>query len=252
MLKLKFIVNSDPNANFKFDGDGGSFLPRHVLKAGLQTNDSIRKIAKACTDYANLDLFNIVDKKVTGSIVGSMFIEKFSLVAKKYLGPNPSSTGHPDLVPTKHLKDINEDVNWDQFPHGGVEVKTSCGNLPSGVTKRLTNREARIKYLQNVVWKGHHTQINNLLGLYWDYYASFPTIMAVFYSNELESSDFTSTVPKPEGGHTTSVCITKASARDKMAKNWVFCVDLPEYIDFFKKRFKIKTKSNNHQTRLSA
>jgi len=249
--KLCFVLNLDSTACFEFTIDKKSFEPKHVLEAALQTNKSIGEVDEACKKYANLDIFDTVDKKVTGSIVGSIFVKKFVFVAKEYLGLNPSPTGNPDLVPVEYLREKKpEQVNWDQFPYGGIEVKTSSGDLPKGVTAKLENRASRIKYLQNVVWKGHHTAINNLLGLYWDYYEGLPTIMAAFYSNELQSSDFTNTIPKPGGGHTTSVCITKASARKKMAKNWVFCVDLPEYVNFFKKNFEAEIKSKNRQAKL--
>jgi muconolactone delta-isomerase len=243
MVKLNFIPNPDPNARFQYTTDGRSFEPKHVLAAAMETNNSMREVAKVCNEFAGLDIFDVVDKKVTGSILGSVFVRKFSVIAKDYLGLNPSQTGNPDLIPAEYLGQNDEGINWDQFPYGGIEVKTSCGDIPTGVTWKLKNRESRIEYLQNVVWKGHHTAINNLLGLYWDYCEQSPMIMATFYSNELVSSDFTNTIPKPGGGHTTSVCITKSSAIAKMGRNWVFIVDLPDYIKFFKNRFGINAKS---------
>jgi hypothetical protein len=166
--------------------------------------------------------------------LGAIFVSNFAVIASDHLANNPSQTGHPDLIPKEYLNDTSIE-NWDQFPYGGVEVKTSCGDMKTGVTQNLPIGQPRISYLQNLAWKGHHQYINNLLALFWDYFEERPTILAAFYSNRLIPDDFTLTIPKEGGGRTTSVCVTKVSARNKLMNNWVILPNLPEYTRFFKR-----------------
>jgi len=214
-----------------------SFDSKDMVSSAVITNKSLIAIDETLKKNAGIDLFDIIDKKVTGSIIGAMYVKSVAEECS-YLSINPSSTGHPDLIPSEYAG--AKEVNWDQFPYGGIEVKTSCGNLPTGVTKELSNKESRISRLNGVVWKGHHNKINNLLAIFWDYVDGIPCIAAGFYSRHLTESDFTNTVPKPGGGHTTNVCITKASAIKKLGQDWVFVADTPEYKEFFKKKFHIE------------
>lgn len=232
---VSFIHNTSARANFKFDGSGNVFSPSDVVAAATMTNTSIRAFAVMFRQASGTDLFQVIDKKQTGAFLGAVFVSSMAQTASGYLAKNPSQTGHPDLIPKRHLND-GKTHHWDQFPLGGVEVKTSCGNLSSGVTNELSIGSSRLKEINSIVWKGHHNKINNLLGLFWDYYFGIPTVLAGIYSNELVPEDFTNTVPKPGGGHTTNVCITKTSAVTKMGKNWVFMVNQPAYMELFKRR----------------
>ncbi len=228
-----YMLNNSEDADFCYDKKGSEFSPRDVREAIVLCNSIFVKLDKTFSEAAGLRLLEVIDKKQTGAFVGAIFIAKFLEVAK-YLSKNPSPTGHPDLIPSRYIG-TGANYTWDQFPHGGVEIKTSCGSLPSGKTLQLSVGNARIKYVSNIVWKGHHNEINNLLGLFWDYYPE-PTIFGAFYSNELIPSDFTNTVPKKGGGHTTNVCITKASAIAKMGKNWVVLANEKSYLGLFEKK----------------
>jgi hypothetical protein len=234
-LADSFLIDEE-GKNFQYDNDGNRFYAKDVLLSIIKCNNIIKKFDEVFYRESDMRLFEVIDKKQTGAFIGAIFISKFC-EDTKYIAKNPSQTGSPDLIPSQYLN-FEEELNWDQFPYGGIEVKTSCGDLPSKKTQELSIGSPRISFLNNVVWKGHHNEINNLLGLYWDY-APIPSIFAAFYSNELEPSDFTNTVPKEDGGHTTNVCITKASAREKMGKNWVVLPKNEVYLTFFKKKFSV-------------
>lgn len=59
------------------------------------------------------------------------------------------------------------------------------------------------------------------------------SLLAAFYSNQLVPDDFSNTVPREGGGRTTSVCVTKKTARDKLMKNWLLLPNIPQYLTFF-------------------
>jgi hypothetical protein len=227
-----YLINESERCDFCYDREGNRFDPKDVREAIVLCNGLTKKLNEVFAKETRMSLLDVIDKKQTGAFVGSMFISKFVDIAE-YLGRNPSPTGHPDLVPAKYLK-THENYKWDQFPHGGLEIKTSCGSLPSGKTKDIPVGCPRREFVTGIVWKGHHTEINNLLGLFWDYYP-VPCIFGAFYSNKLEPRDFTNTVPKKGGGHTTNVCITKSSATTKMGRNWVVMANEKAYLNLFEK-----------------
>jgi len=232
LSNLEFDVNKSKIANFKYHEDN-SFNPEDILKSIKQTNEIIVIFNNIFKQATKTRLFEVIDKKQTGAFLGAIFVD-FMAKNCDYLVKNPSQTGHPDLIPSKY-KYGQEKVNWDQFPYGGIEAKTSSGDLKTGKTYELKIGEPRIDYITNVVWKGHHQEINNLLALYWDYYKGPPAFLGCFYSNNLVPNDFTNTVPQPSGGHTTSVCITKKSARDKLMKDWVAVAKIGKYEKLFEK-----------------
>lgn len=205
---LDYRVNNADYLDLAYHQSGEKFTTSHVKETTIETNRTIATLAMIFQQIAGVDLFEVIDKKQTGAFLGAIFVSNFAEFSSETLAKNPSQTGHPDLIPQRYLN-YESVKNWDQFPYGGVEVKTSCGNLKNGVTKNLEIGYSRVKFLTGVDWKGHHQYINNLLALFWDYFNGRPTILAAFYSNKLQPSDFSNTVPRQGGGRTTSVCVTK-------------------------------------------
>ncbi|MDY7003854.1 MAG: helix-turn-helix transcriptional regulator [Cyanobacteriota bacterium] len=230
---IKYILNNSTKTDFTYTNKGETFTSEEVEKAAILTNTTVITLAMIFQQVVGISLFEVIDKKQTGAFIGAIFVSNFANISS-HLALNPSQTGHPDLIPKEYLNNSSV-INWDQFPHGGVEVKTSCGNLKTGVTNNLPVGDARISFLTGLDWKGHHQYINNLLALFWDYFEGIPTIMSAFYSNKLVPDDFSNTIPKAGGGRTTSVCVTKKTARNKLINNWVLLPDLPVYIQFFRK-----------------
>ena len=221
------------------------FKPADIVKVTINTNDAIKKFFEMALKEVKIDLLDVIDLKQMGQFIGSIFIQKVH-ESIPYLVKTPSPTGNPDLIPSEYEKPPT--VGWkqgyyDQFEHGGVEVKTSVGSMASGVTRGLATGLPRIEYLKGVEWKGHHTKINHLLGLFWDYTVKVPTILGGFYSNKLRPDDFTYTDQKPGGGNTTNVAITKSSAKEKMGRGWVFCTKKKKYSEFLSKKFYCDFKS---------
>jgi len=220
-----------------------SFKPADLVKVAIDTNEDIKKIFKMSKTTLKIDLLGVIDLKMMGQFVGAFFIQK-AHVSIPYLARTPSATGHPDLIPSEYKKPPTagwKQVYYDQFRHGGVEVKTSVIKTPDA--KKYEVGRPRIEKPSGVEWKGHHQKINNLLGLVWDFTANVPTIMAGFYSNRLRPADFTYTERKKGGGNTTNVAITKSSAKEKMGKGWVFCIKEGKYSEFLSSKLYCDFKS---------
>lgn len=233
---MEFRINEDADLEFPVGDEESDFSPKKVTRAIDETNQYIKNLHNSFEETADINLFRIIDKKATSGMLGEALIAMFEDLSDE-LTNNPSPTGHPDMVPQKYVENpelLSEDNNWDQFELGGVEVKSTCGNLKSGKTKELDVGDPRIDYLSSIEWKGHHTNINHLLALYWDYVEGVPRIMAAFYSNELIPDDFNMTRSKADGGNTTNVAPTNAAGRNKLLQNWIAIADKREYIEFFK------------------
>tara|TARA_B100001146_G_C16101604_1_gene399687 strand:+ start:140 stop:910 length:771 start_codon:yes stop_codon:yes gene_type:complete len=208
------------------------FKPVDIVKVTINTNDAIKKIFEVVLKDVHLDLLDVIDLKQMGQFIGSIFIQKVHETVP-YLAKTPSPTGHPDLIPKAFEKPPTSQWAqgyYDQFKHGGVEVKTSVIKTPDA--KNYDIGRPRIEKPSGVEWKGHHQDINNLLGLVWDFMSNVPTILAGFYSDRLRPDDFTYSDQKPGGGHTTNVAITKSSAKEKMGLGWVFCIKEERYKEF--------------------
>ncbi len=122
---------------------------------------------------------------------------------------------------------------FSPFKYGGIEVKATCGSTPSaGKTPKPLIGEQRIDLLEKFDWKAHHRQTNNLIAILWDFIDEIPTIVACFFSNNLNASDWGNIVrPKKGGGRTTSVSIMKSKGIKKMCAGWVAVIDSDPYID---------------------
>lgn len=238
----EFYINDPDSIYHKYDDLGNYLEPKKVLDAAVSTNKKMQVLIQVVNKNVGIDFLNTIDKKQTGQLIGSIFVIEMEKIFDE-LARTPSPTGHPDLIPSIYVDNLKKDktINYDQFDKGGVEVKTSIGSLKTNASSKLKVGESRIEHLTSIEWKGHHTKINNLLGLFWDYNKKnkIPTIIAGLYSNQLIESDFSYTDQTVGGGNTTNVAITKKSAKIKMGRGWVFCNKETEYVKFVKKVFKI-------------
>lgn len=128
---------------------------------------------------------------------------------------------------------------FSPFLTGGIEIKATVGNVPT--PKQLLKREMekpdigvqRIHLIKDYNWKAHHRDTNNLIGILWDFVNSTPTVVAVFYSNQLDFGSWGSIVsPKVGGGRTTSVSIMTRAAVEVMYQGWLAVLDDDRYINF--------------------
>jgi hypothetical protein len=163
-------------------------------------------------------LWQRIDLKATGSIVGAHLAYDIALRAEAMV--NPIEKGHPDIVPLSAANAT--EVELRNYPVG-LEIKGTCGGTPKGTL--LKAGDERFPLLNGITWQAHHQQVNRLLGIVWDFTdiasAGSPTVTAAFYSGDLTPGDWGSVAGT--SGRNTKVCGMRASGKQKMAAGLV-CV----------------------------
>lgn len=194
-------------------------------------------------------LFKTLGMRNLSSFVGENFVDSIVKISKGLLVKNPHQDGYPDLLVMtgegkKLLKTLEKNLRdkspFSNFQTGGIEVKATCGSVPSpkALSKQNLTKpdigDQRIDLLKSYDWKAHHRSTNNLIGLVWDFINSVPVIVAVFFCSDLTFDDWGEIIkPKEDGGRTTSVSIMPRGSVAKMYQGWIAVLDDEKYIDFF-------------------
>lgn len=217
-------------------------LTTNDIKIGVESANSLIHTELSCRLMKVLALRNI------SSIVGEYLAHELSQLYAHKIIRNKHQDGYPDLVPlnaeTKPLIEQNgiDKAFWSNFPGGGIEIKSTCGDVRQGSNIELM--QSRLNLVRHINWKAHHRKTNNLLGVLWDFVNKRPTILAVFFSNSLNEEDWGKLVkPKENGGRTTSVSIIKKSGIQKMMKGCLL-IDT-DFEDQLKMLIKKGAKSRN-------
>ena len=197
----------------------------------------------------NIPISEILGLRNLSAFVGEVLNQAIATTSGNYIIKNPHQDGYPDLLImdqighklyNKYKNQLHEKGPFSPFVAGGIEVKATCGDLRSGtwftkhkIIKPIIGQE-RLRYVTGYNWKAHHQNTNNLLGIVWDFVDTKPSIIALFYSNELDITDWGKTVlPKP-GSRTTSVSIMNKSGIDKMRSGLRLVIDDDNYLSDFK------------------
>jgi hypothetical protein len=230
---------------------------------GAETDVGVHKAVEAINEYNKtveliqkdipVDIFSLLGMRNLSSFLGEIYAQCLSNCVD-FLISNPHQDGYPDLLLLdSHGKQIYDKLDkqrklrdkspFSPFANGGIEVKATCGSVPSpaqlhkkGLQKPLMG-EQRIDIATSYDWKAHHRETNQLLGLYWDFRDGVPFIAGVFYSSQLEEEDWGKIVkPKDDGGRTTSVSIMSRTGIKKMYLNWIAVVADERYCSFLDKK----------------
>ncbi|MCW5923283.1 MAG: hypothetical protein KIS77_13135 [Saprospiraceae bacterium] len=188
-----------------------------------------------------VDIFEILGMRNLSAFIGELFAAALAKNSKGFFLKNPHQDGYPDLlVMDEQGKQLWDDLKlrlrdkqpFSPFANGGIEVKATCGSLPTPAVflkKGLAKPEIgdqRIDFLTGYDWKAHHRDTNNLIGLLWDFIGGVPRIAAVFFSADLSPADWGEIIqPKKGGGRTTSVSIMPRSGVKKMYEGIVYVLD---------------------------
>jgi hypothetical protein len=228
-------------------------LPRNVklnvdaIPATLQkTNEVFEKL----TDVAPY-VYELLGMRNLSAFVGAAFAKELQEASQGLLLLNPHQDGYPDLLLMDQTGltqlastglDNRSKEPFSPFPTGGIEIKATCGDVPSAkeLVKKGSNKpligEERISIVTAFNWKAHHRETNYLMGLLWDFVEGKPAITAVTFSSELEEQDWGRIVqPKEGGGRTTSVSIMAKSGVRKMLSNALYVIDDERYLEKMKK-----------------
>lgn len=217
-----------------------------LLNAVIQAHQIVDKIS----DF-EVNIFEILGMRNLSAFIGELFAAALSKTTNGFLLKNPHQDGYPDLLVMdehgqaiwKNLEGrLREKQPFSPFANGGLEIKATCGSLPTPAyftKKGLVKPEIgdqRIEYMRGYDWKAHHRDTNNLVGLLWDFMNGLPRITAVFFSSNLSAADWGAIVqPKDGGGRTTSVSIMPRSGVKKMYEGIVWVIGDNRYINFLNK-----------------
>jgi len=177
-----------------------------------------------------VSLFRSIDFKTTSSVIGSIFCETLAVTVGAIV--NPIEKGHPDIVPRNAANAAEAQLR--NYPEG-LEVKSTIGNIETGANLRAGER--RIDRLTGLTWQAHHQEVENLLGICWDFTNEtgsflYPAITGIFYAQDLEKSDWGSV--SGTTGRNTKVSGMRSSGKQKMGSGWVIIADSPEYRTAFR------------------
>jgi hypothetical protein len=196
----------------------------------------------------DVDVFSILGMRNLSSFIGEVFAASIITHSNKLFIKNPHQDGYPDLllmdeIGLKLWNDLKGKVREKQpfspFENGGIEVKATCGSVPTPATcmkkgfEKPDIGDERISVLNGYDWKAHHRETNNLMGILWDFINGVPRIVAVFFANDLTLDDWGSIVkPKDGGGRTTSVSIMTRQGIKKMYDGCLYVIENDNYKKF--------------------
>jgi hypothetical protein len=216
-------------------------------RATIRADEIIAKIQNF-----EVDIFKILGMRNLSAFIGEVYANALAIESDGLFIQNPHQDGYPDLlVMTKEGKaeytrlknNLRDKRPFSPFVPGGLEVKATVGSVPSPSVLRPRGIEkpdigdTRIDLLTGYDWKAHHRETNNLIGILWDFIDRKPTIVALFYSNELLEQDWGKIIqPRDGGGRTTSVSIMQRSGIKKMYDGWLAVINDDQYVNFLNRR----------------
>ena len=244
-MPLKY---KSPNNRVQFSFTSSNKINTTVEKKLIQTalnytHSIIDKFAQF-----DVDVFGILGMRNLSAFIGEIFAAAIIKHSDGLFLKNPHQDGYPDLL----LMDKNglklwadlknrtrEKQPFSPFQNGGIEIKATCGSVPTpavcarrGVEKPDIG-DQRIQVLQGYDWKAHHRDTNNLMGILWDFIDGVPRIVAVFFANNLTIAEWGVIVqPKEGGGRTTSVSIMTRAGVRKMYDGCLYVIDDNKYVAF--------------------
>lgn len=215
-----------------------------IKKAIAKTNSVINQISQ----LEDVNIFETLGMRNLSAFLGEVFVAAMAASSDSLLRKNPHQDGYPDLLAmTKEGQDAWDSLSsnlrdkkpFSPFIGGGLEVKATCGSVPTpailskkGLEKPIIG-DSRISMVTGYDWKSHHRETNHLLGIFWDFIDDKPMIVALFYADVLSENDWGKIIqPKEGGGRTTSVSIMTRVGVKKMYDGWITVTDDPRYKDF--------------------
>lgn len=225
-----------------FSGGRGQEVQVPILKF----EEAVSHAHEVINQFASfqVDVFKILGMRNLSAFIGELYAASLIAVTGEQFVKNPHQDGYPDLLlmDAPGLEDyarlqrsgqLREKAPFSPFPNGGIEVKATCGSVPTpercrrlGLDEKPDIGDQRIGVMVGYDWKAHHRDTNNLVGILWDFVERVPRITAVFFCPSLTVDDWGAIVqPRAGGGRTTSVSIMTRQGVRKMYQNWIIVLD---------------------------
>lgn len=222
-------MNYKSNAEFNIDV-GFSVTHEHIKDAVELTNNILSDLPST--------LFKSIDYKTTSAMIGAIFCDTVASLTDGIV--NPIEKGHPDIIPASGAGASEEELR--KYSEG-LEIKCTVGNIKTGANLRAG--ETRINDLSGITWQAHHREVEELLGLIWDFVDdgqafNYPAITGAFYSSELKESDWGAI--SGTTGRNTKVTGMNSSGKGKMGNGWVVIVDDDQYLEKYQRFLKFEVK----------
>ena len=227
----------------RHDGTSVS-VPAVVFRNAI---DVAHKVIDQFKDFG-VDVFAVLGMRNLSAFIGELYAAAAIKCSDDLFVKNPHQDGYPDLllmdpIGKRLWNDLKqrarEKAPFSPFAAGGIEVKATCGSVPTPAQclRRGCEKpglgDQRISIMQGYDWKAHHRETNNLAGILWDFIDGVPRIAAVFYSDSLTTEDWGEIVkPKENGGRTTSVSIMNRGGIRRMYSGWLFVLKQRPYLRF--------------------
>jgi len=247
---MTYLINSKAITKFKSGSGNNETVDILIFEKALH---DFHKVLDKIKKDMPVDIFSILGMRNLSAFIGELFAKSFAKESKNRFLGNPHQDGYPDLLlmdklgiklyeEIKARGGLRDKSPFSPFPNGGIEIKATCGSVPSptqcarlGMEKPEMG-ETRIAVMRGYDWKAHHRETNNLVGILWDFLDGVPHIVAVFFGNNLTENDWGKIVqPRDGGGRTTSVSIMRRSGVNKMYQNWIAVIEDQSYVKFINK-----------------
>ncbi|HJT79436.1 MAG TPA: helix-turn-helix transcriptional regulator [Gemmataceae bacterium] len=214
--QLRFLVadrRSPPTLEYAQDNETPwSFTAESARRAVEQANLTL-ELADDVLGMNGIPFYELVGTRNLGSFVGAVYGYSLQREMPDRLMVNGHQDGYPDLCAlTAEGKQYVERLraegmetakkSWALYPYGGIEIKTTCGAVPAPTRTRRKPGigDQRSNMLTGADWKAHHRETNRLLGLFWDFIDRVPTVIGLFYRNDLTEADWGEVVVPTAGG----------------------------------------------------
>lgn len=244
---MEYIINLNADTSFTTGLGSREIIDIHIFERALHDTHSV---VDAIRTGVPVDVFSILGMRNLSAFVGELFAKSLAKESNGRYICNPHQDGYPDLLLMdaggRRIYDeirvkagLREKAPFSPFQNGGLEIKATCGSVPTPAQCQKLGREkpgmgdTRIEILRGYDWKAHHRGTNNLIGIIWDFINGAPHIVAIFFGNKLTEQDWGEIVqPKEGGGRTTSVSIMTRQGVNKMYSNWIALKKDRRYVDF--------------------
>lgn len=218
---LRFVVaDKRPAAMLQYATDGStpwSFSPVAALRAVEKANLTL-ELADDVLAMNGIPFYELLGTRNLGSFVGAVYGYSLQREMPDRLMVNGHQDGYPDLcalttegmayvqkIRAESMGDAKK--SWASYPYGGIEIKTTCGAVPTPTKTRKKPGigDQRFNQLTGADWKAHHRETNRLLGLFWDFIDRVPTVIGLFYRNDLTEADWGEVILPPTDDATVEV-----------------------------------------------
>lgn len=249
---MRYKINHGANTTFVAGHSQRMTVP---VEKFLDAVHSAHEVIDEISQF-KVNIFQILGMRNLSAFIGELYAASLIEVTGSQYRKNPHQDGYPDLLlmdahgerlyrDLEQAGQLREKGPFSPFPNGGIEVKATCGTVPTpercrrmGMTEKPDIGDQRIGVMMGYDWKAHHRETNNLAGILWDFVDRVPRIVAVFFCPSLVVDDWGKIIqPREGGGRTTSVSIMNREGVKKMYRHWVAVVDSDERYKRFLNRY---------------